>query len=136
MFDSCVFCAILVVSHAPPTPIRELTSAVEEHWLSLMQAAVASAARGGRLPYFGKAFVWLEAVTPRGSDNTRLWDTSNRAVNLVINNLKGVFFRDDNHEHMAFGVAGRWGEKGATVVHIFPFDRLGQIMTGENIPFP
>ena len=30
------------------------------------------------LPYFEKAFVEIEIVTPRGSNNARVWDTSNR----------------------------------------------------------
>lgn len=75
-------------------------------------------------------------ATPKGSDNARLWDTSNRAVNLIINNLKGVFFEDDNHEHMAFGVAGRWDEQGVTVVRILPFDGMDQIMARYFSPSP
>ena len=35
-------------------------------------------------------------------------DTSNRAINLIINNLKGIFFRDDDFEHMAFRVVAKW----------------------------
>ena len=44
------------------------------------------------LPRFDRAFVQIEVTTPRGSNNHQLWDTCNRAVNLVINNLKGIFF--------------------------------------------
>ena len=76
----------------------------------------------GTLLYFGKALVEIEITTPRGSDNSRLWDTSNRAINIVINNLKGIFFEDDNIEHMAFWVAGRWGEEGSTVIRISEYD--------------
>lgn len=50
-----------------------------------------------------------------------LWDTCNRAVNLVINNLKGIFFWDDDWSHMAFSVIGAWGETGRTVVRISRF---------------
>ena len=71
--------------------------------------------------------VEIEIVTPRGSDNARLWDTSNRAINVIINNLKGIFFEDDNMEHMAFSVVGRWGEKGATIIRILDFDKSRQI---------
>ena len=66
-------------------------------------------------------------ITPRGSDNARLWDTSNRAIQVVFNNLKGIFFEDDDMEHMAFSVVGRWGEKGATMIRILDFDKLQQI---------
>jgi len=97
------------------------------HWLGLIHTAIGKAAQGKALPCFEKAFVWIEITTPRGSDNPKLWDTSNKAINLIINNLKGTFFKDDNHEHMSFGIAGKWGEEGVTIIHILPFDRLTQI---------
>lgn len=62
--------------------------------------------------------------TPRGTNNKQFWDTSNRAVNLVINNLKGIFFEDDNFEHMAFGVVANWGEHGKTIIRICELDKL------------
>lgn len=127
-------CVTLTI-YEPLPPLKELTSSLEEHWLRLMQAAISAAAREGRLPYFEKAFVWLEVVTPRGTNNARLWDTSNRAINLVINDLKGVFFKDDNHEHMAFGVAGSWGEKGVTIIRVLPLDRLERIRPSDIAPF-
>lgn len=114
---------IVTLTVQEPLPmIKELTTAVQDHWLDLLHAAIDKAAREQRLPRFKKAFVWIEVVTPKYTDNARLWDTSNRALNLIINNLKGVFFSDDNHEHMAFAVTGRWGEKGVTIVHIMTFD--------------
>jgi len=30
----------------------------------------------------------------------------------------GIFFLDDNLEHMAFSVTGRWGEAGKTVLRV------------------
>ena len=65
-----------------------------------------------------KTLVEIGIVTPRGSNNARVWDTSNQAIQVVLNNLKGIFFRDDDMEHMAFSVAGRWGEKGVTILRI------------------
>ena len=44
-----------------------------------------------------------------------------RPGNLVINNLKGIFFWDDDWSHMAFSVIGAWGETGRTVVLISRF---------------
>lgn len=70
----------------------------------------------------------LEIVTPRGSNDARLWDISNRAINVVINNLKGIFFEDDNMEHMAFSVVGRWGEQGVTTIRI---TELGEVSGGH-----
>ena len=62
--------------------------------------------------------VEIEVTTPRGRRNIDLWDTSNRAINLIINNLKGTYFKDDNLEHMAFSIVGKWGEEGKTEVKI------------------
>lgn len=111
----------------PLPSIKRLTEAVEEHWKAMLHVAIEEAARQEPLPYFDKAMVEIEIVTPRGSDNTRLWDTSNRAINVIINNLKGIFFEDDNMEHMAFSAVGKWGEKGATIIRILDFDKLRQI---------
>lgn len=92
--------------------MKRLTEAIEEHWKTMIHGAIEQAARQGPLPRFKKAFVKLEIVTPRGSDNARLRDTCNR----VINNLKGSFFEDDNMEHMAVSVVGRWSEPGMDFV--------------------
>ena len=35
--------------------------------------------------------VIIEITTSRGTENHKVWDTSNRVINLVINNLKGIF---------------------------------------------
>lgn len=118
---------ILVIWEALPS-MKRLTEAIEEHWKAMIHGAIKQAARQGPLPYFKKAFVELEIVTPRGSNNAHLWDTSNRAINVVINNLKGIFFEDDNMEHMAFSVVGRWGEQGVTSIRI---TELGEVSGGH-----
>lgn len=114
--------AVILMIHEPLPSMKRLTEAIEEHWKEMLHAAIKAAAQQGKLPYFEKALVKIEITTPRGSDNSRLWDTSNRAINIVINNLKGIFFEDDNMEHMAFLVAGRWGEEGSTVIRISEYD--------------
>jgi len=111
---------LLAIAESLPST-KELTSAVQEHWVNLIHTAIGKASRERELPYFERAFVWIEVATPRGTNNTQLWDTSNRAVNLLINNLKGTFFADDNHEHMAFGVIGKWGKIGSTSVRVMAF---------------
>lgn len=83
---------VLTISEALP-PMKGLTVAIEEHWKAMIHAAIEEAARQAPLPYFGKAMVEIEVITPRGSNNARLWDTSNRAINVIINNLKGIFLR-------------------------------------------
>ena len=116
----------LTIDESLPS-MKRLTEAIEEHWKTMLHAAIEEAAQRKHLPYFNKAMVEIEIVTPRGSNNARLWDTSNRAINVIINNLKGIFFEDDNMEHMAFSIVGRWGEKGVTMIHILDFDKSRQI---------
>lgn len=119
---------IVVLSIQEPLPsMKRLTEAVEEHWKAMLHSAIEEAARQEPLPYFQKAFVEIEIITPRGSDNTKVWDTSNRAINVIINNLKGILFEDDNMEHMAFSVVGKWGEKGVTMIRVSELDELRQI---------
>lgn len=118
---------ITLVVQEPLPSMKRLTEAVEEHWKAMLHAAIQKAGGQGQLPWFEWAMVEIEIVTPRGSGNARLWDTSNRAVNVIINNLKGIFFSDDDMEHMAFSVVGRWGERGVTTIRIFNFDRLQKI---------
>ena len=109
-----------VVTLIIPEPLpgmKELTAAVEEHWVTMIHDAIEQESRTG-IPKFRKAMVQIEISTPRGTDNPRVWDTSNRAINLIINNLKGIFFRDDDFEHMAFSVVAKWGEIGRTTIQI------------------
>lgn len=113
----------------PLPATKKLTEAVEEHWKAMIHAAISDAAAQEPLPYFEKAFVEIEIVTPRGSNNERVWDTSNRAIQVILNNLKGIFFRDDDMEHMAFSVAGWWGEKGVTILRI---SDSGQISADQS----
>lgn len=118
---------VLMLTLREPLPaMKKLTEAIEEHWKDMIHSAIKQAARQGTLPYFEKAFVEIEIVTPKGSNNVRVWDTSNRAVNVIINNLKGIFFHDDDMEHMAFSVVGRWGQEGVTIIRVSDFDRYQQ----------
>lgn len=119
---------VVVLSMQEPLPaMKRLTEAVEEHWKAMIHSAIGEAARRGPLPYFRKAFVEIEITTPKGSDNAKVWDTSNRAINVIINNLKGIFFEDNNMEHMAFSVVGKWGENGVTMIRVSELDESRQI---------
>ena len=101
-----------------PLPgLKELTGAVEEHWTRMIHDAIALQAKIG-IPYFEKAHVHIRITAPRGTNNSKVWDTSNRAINVIINNLKGIFFDDDDFEHMSFSVAASWGVTGMTEVRI------------------
>lgn len=114
---------------------KELTSAVEEHWVDMMRTAFRKAAEQAPLPHFQKAMVEILIATPRGSDNTKVWDTSNRAIQVILNNLKGVFFPDDDMEHMAFSVTGSWTEEtGYTTIRISDFNEWRQVWQ-DGLPF-
>ena len=108
---------VILIIPEPLPGLKELTAAVEEHWITMIHDAIEKESITG-IPKFQKAMVMIEITTPRGTDDPRVWDTSNRAINLIINNLKGVFFRDDDFEHMAFSVVANWGEIGRTTIRI------------------
>ena len=55
----------------PLPAMKRLTEAMEEHWKAMLHSAISKAVHQGPLPYFEKAFVRIEIVTPRGSDNTK-----------------------------------------------------------------
>ena len=107
-----------------PLPARkELTGALENHWIQKIHEAIAQEAETG-IPRFEKAFMMIRIYAPRGTNNARVWDTSNRAINVIINNLKGIFFDDDNFEHMACGIVADWSETGMTEIRIYNYDDL------------
>ena len=121
--------SVTLIINEPLPPSKKLTSAVHDYWLELIHGAIRELAQRQKPPYFDKAFVLIEITTSKHTDNTQLWDTSNRSINLVINNLKGIFFKDDNLEHLAFGAVGKWGERGKTVIQIMSFERFQELIT-------
>jgi len=115
---------MIVLTIPEPLPARkELTSNVEDHWIQMIHNAIAQESKTGLL-YFEKAFVLIRIQTPRGTNNKQVWDTSNRAINVVINNLKGIFFDDDDFQHMACGIVADWGEIGQTEIRICALEEL------------
>ena len=128
---------VVVIKINEPLPaLKELTEAVELHWVKLIHEAIAEESKTG-IPKFKKAFVLIEITTSKGTKNTKVWDTSNRAINVIINNLKGIFFEDDNFEHMACGVVADWGGIGETVIRVCELDDLlGCAVFGEKTEKP
>ena len=109
-----------------PLPgLKELTGAVEEHWTRMIHEAIAQQAKTG-VPYFEKAHVHIRITSPRGTNNRKVWDTSNRAINVIINNLKGIFFDDDDFEHMSCSIQASWGKMGMTEIRICDHNDLGK----------
>lgn len=123
---------VTLTINEPLPGLKELTAAVEDHWISMIHQAIFEESKTG-IPKFEKAFVMIEITTPRGSNNSKVWDTSNRAINVIINNLKGIFFRDDDFEHMACGIVADWGENGRTTIRICELkDLLGSVVFGAK----
>ena len=80
--------SVVTLTITEPLPsMKRLTEAVEEHWKAMIHAAIGEAAQQRPLPYFDKAMVEIKIITPRGSDNARLWDTSNRSIQVVLLSL-------------------------------------------------
>ena len=114
---------VCLVIPEPLPGLKELTGTLEEHWVRMIHEAIAKQSKIG-IPYFKKAHVHIRITAPRGTNNSKVWDTSNRAINVIINNLKGIFFDDDNFEHMACGIVADWSETGMTEIRICDLEEL------------
>ena len=111
---------VCLVIPEPLPGLKELTGTLEEHWTRMIHKAIAKQAKTG-IPSFEKAHVHIRITAPRGTKNSKVWDTSNRAINVIINNLKGIFFDDDDFEHMSCSIEASWGKIGMTEVIIFDY---------------
>ena len=114
---------VCLVIPEPLPGLKELTGTVEDHWIRMIHEAIAKQAKIG-IPYFEKAHVHIRITAPRGTNNRKVWDTSNRAINVIINNLKGIFFDDDDFEHMSCSIEASWGKMGMTEVRICDHEDL------------
>ena len=108
---------VCLVIPEPLPGLKELTGTLEEHWVRMIHEAIAKQAKIG-IPRFEKAHVHIRITAPRGTNNSKVWDTSNRAINVIINNLKGIFFDDDDFEHMSCSIEASWGKIGMTEIRI------------------
>ena len=114
---------VCLVIPEPLPGLKELTGTVEDHWIRMIHEAIAKQAKIG-IPRFEKAHVHIRITAPRGTNNSKVWDTSNRAINVIINNLKGIFFDDDDFEHMSCSIEANWGKIGMTEIRICDFEDL------------
>ena len=108
---------VCLVIPEPLPGLKELTGTLEEHWVRMIHEAIAKQAKIG-IPRFEKAHVHIRITAPRGTNNSKVWDSSNRAINVIINNLKGIFFDDDDFEHMSCSIDACWGKIGMTEIRI------------------
>lgn len=130
--------AVLEIGEVLPHNKELNSSVLNDHWLGCVHAATGKLAEKTEVPRFDMAMVGFRITMPRGVNNARTWDTSNRALNLVINNLKGIFFPDDNIEHMAFAVFGCWSDALMTTVYIGDFwtqsEEIMRLLGSEKDP--
>ena len=117
---------VCLVIPEPLPGLKELTGTVEEHWVRMIHEAIAKQAKIG-IPRFEKAHVHIRITAPRGTNNSKVWDTSNRAINVIINNLKGIFFDDDDFEHMSCSIEASWGKTGMTEIRICDHKELERV---------
>ena len=117
---------VCLVIPEPLPGLKELTGTVEEHWARMIHEAIAQQAKIG-IPRYKKAHVHIRITAPQGTNNSKVWDTSNRAINVVINNLKGIFFDDDDFEHMSCSIEANWGKIGMTEIRICDHKELSKI---------
>ena len=114
---------VCLVIPEPLPGLKELTGTLEEHWTRMIHEAIAKQAKTG-IPSFEKAHVHIRITAPRGTNNAKVWDSSNRAINVIINNLKGIFFDDDDFEHMSCSIEASWGKMGMTEIRICDYGDL------------
>ena len=117
---------VCLVIPEPLPGLKELTGTLEEHWTRMIHEAIAKQAKIG-IPRFEKAHVHIRITAPRGTNNSKVWDTSNRAINVVINNLKGIFCDDDGFEHMSCSIEASWGKTGMTEIRICDHKELERV---------
>ena len=61
---------VTLVIPEPLPGMKELTGALEEHWVTMIHAAIEKESITG-IPKFHKAMVMIEVTTPRGMDNPK-----------------------------------------------------------------
>lgn len=107
---------------------------IHNEWVILLHSEIDLLAKKQAIRMFGKAFVGILLSVPPDYAKRKLWDTDNRALHLIFNNLKGIFFLDDDYLHMCFGVFGKESSNESTVIFIGDVKDAAQIcslMAGE-----
>jgi len=72
---------------------------------------------------FDHAMVSIIVCIPSDCANNKIWDVDNRAINLILNNLKGIFFVDDNYSNVSLFVCGKKSKEPETVILIDTYSR-------------
>ena len=91
-----------------------------EHWQELIHTAIESLVSKFEKPFFNRVHMGL-LVEMEKNPKFKAWDISNRAINFTINNLKGIFFPDDDVEHLSIISAGKWSDKSKTTILLGEF---------------
>lgn len=128
--------AVLEIGEALPRNKFGMLPEVHERWLELLHRGIADLAGQQPIPRFQKAMVGVRITTAANDRKKQLWDVSNRALNLVFNQLKGIFIPDDNYRHLGFAVTGDTGKEERTVIYIGDFHtqsvQIMELLTVQN----
>jgi len=102
-----------------------------EHWQELIHSSIENLTDKCEKPFFEQAHMGL-LVEMQKNPRFKVWDISNRAVNFTVNNLKGIFFPDDDVEHLSIISAGRWSEIPKTTIilgeYSASFDKVNNVI--------
>jgi len=120
MYSGYLEGGIVILEIFEGLPHMKTKSAEFDHWQTLIHGAIDVLAGKSTIPYFKRAHIGLYTQLPTSS-NHKVWDISNRAVNVTINNLKGIFFPDDDAEHLSITAIGKFSENPKTIICIGDF---------------
>lgn len=103
---------------------KELNLSCRKRWQGYIYHALKKLKMNhGILPYYGNAMIVIEVHSPSGVSGIYKWDVSNRTYNIIINDLKGLVFPDDNAINLIFAVAGVYDSDRQTLLYIGDFER-------------
>jgi len=120
MYNGYMEDGIVILEIFEGLPHMKTKSAEFDRWQTLIHGAIDILADKYGTPYFNRAHIGLYTQLPTSS-NHKVWDISNRAVNVTINNLKGIFFPDDDAEHLSITAIGKFSENPKTLICIGNF---------------
>jgi len=81
-----------------------------------------------RVKMFNRAIVSIIVCLPQSSTNQKTWDVDNRAIHLILNNLKGIFFKDDDYDNVSLFVCGKQSQEPETVILIDTYSKHTELI--------
>ena len=120
MYNGYVYKNVVILEIFEGLPHTKTKSKEFEKWQKLIHETIGIINLKFEVKFFEKAHIGIYTQLPSGR-NHKVWDITNRAVNVTINNLKGIFFPDDDAEHLSIIAAGKICENSKTIIYIGDF---------------